>query len=399
MESGLHDAIYESDEDKTIKIVHDNPSLLPLALRYAVRYDRPLIINLLIPIAIKDGMGDKASILEDVTSGIVSEAINKNDSVTLNSMIYSDIIILYTILRESVKMGNMKYYQYALAKMEDSHLTIDPSTWQTLALLAIEGGVASNPVFRDILEKHHEHLDIPILAKDIVAIQSGSKLVSILSYKKYLDVNSLLITAMESHFHRGIELLSRDVDTENMDKVIELAASLGYIELLDTFIQYYKGDIANLAIDNQQEDIYRYLLDSIPPTSYTSIGIALANNGMLDDLIDLVTDIKDYTPVIEALVTHGYVDLISDLLDFEPEIVRYLPILYTAYEKGVYREVKDILFSYKQYVTPIDEAFNTIIDMGRNSIPVIRRMKIDLSPLREYMRKLKMYDIDRYLAY
>ena len=400
MERDLEDAVYSSDEHRVLDIVK-REGVAHLALRYAVRYDRGLIINLLLPIIISEKGGTKTSVIEDVTREIVSDAISSDSTPVLNSLIYNDILNIYTILRVSVFMGNMKYYKWSLDKIRESGLTIEPGIWEELAMICISG-VETSKIFRDIINNHADDIDISSMALSVIGVKSISKLDSLLEYRKRLDITSLVISSIESHFDEGTRLLLRYIYTSNnIDNILEVGVSNSNLDVIEELLPYYRGKKINLvllAIDSGDTSIYHYLMSGMRRISYNIIAKALARKGMVEELIDVVSNISDYTAVIEELIKSGYSDMIEDLLDMEPESIEYLPILFTAYKEGDYTSVRDTLFSYREYVTDIDRVFDDILTKGRDSISILRKTKIDLSPILPYVQDLNMHDIARFIS-
>lgn len=402
MEKELEEAIYSSDEDSIMKIIYKDPSLIQLALQLSIRYDRPLIINVLVSL-IQDETGEsKTSIIERATMNLMRSIIYKDNMRTMNSIVYNDPLNLYIILRVSAQMGNTKYFNYSLSKIDELGLGIDPSIWNEIAISTI-GSISSNSILRGILSKHISYIDIPTLAKEIVVAQSISKLDIILQYRRYIDINSLLIYAMESNFNDSIDTLLQYVNRDESDRVVEVAVSTSNMIVVDTLISYYSGDISILilmSIDREDSDMYRYLMDMniTDRSAYPTIAISLARHGMLEELIDLLSDIDDYTPIIVELISNGYTDLIGDIIDIEPDVLDLLPIMTEAYKRGEYMSIRDTLLSYKKYVTPIVEMYDEMLTQGNSVIPILRRSTLDMRVLRPYLQHLNMYDLDRQIS-
>lgn len=409
MNTRLIELIYEDNITEVMSILEEEHTLVPLALRYTVRYDRGLLLLSLLKVAKEKEYVPTNSTIESVrlsmTIDILDEAIGKDDTVTMNSMIYMDVLNVYTLLERAVSLSSLKIYRYSLSKIQELNLSIGSETWMSLLNIVIGTSSSlnnSNVIFLDILT-HHKDLDMTDVGRLIVCARSSYKLDLISQYRKFMDVNSLLILSMKEKFPSGINSFLYSVDKKNIDEVVEVAVEERHIDVVNALVTSYKGDVTLLtimAIEKKDKKMYLLLLDHTPISSYSSLCLAMVRSRMYDEMLDIVLDIDDYTLVLKEMVKENEIDMLDIVLDLRPHTIDYLPILYESSRHDRYNKVRNILFSYNTYITPIVEVFDIVLSKRQESLPILKKMRdIDLEPIRTYIQEMGLYDIDRYISF
>lgn len=406
MDIRVKELIYEDNIEEVLSMIDQEKELIPVALRWSVRYDRILLLSSMMKRAREFGYISSTDTVESVrssmTSSIIDDSIRNDDKTTINSMIYTDVLNVYLVLERSVMATSFKFYSFSLSKIEENNLTIDGAMWMNLVKITANISSVTNSIFADILN-HKEHLDMTKVGKLVIDARSSYKLDMISSHKKSMDVNYLLVYSMRNRFNSGVDSFLYSVDKKNVDEVMKVAVEEDYIDVVDTLITSYKGDITSLtllSIEKKNIKIYNFLLDFTSTSSYTDLCVTMVKSRMYDQMFDLLVDIKDFTPILVEIVREDEIDMLDVLLDMEPETVDFLPILYQASLTMEYNRIRDILFSYGSCRTPTVEAFDMIVSKGDASLPTLRKSKdVDLQSIKQYVREMGLYNIDRYISF